>query len=85
MTINFHIERVMFDGVGVQGRDAARLQRAMEAEIARQLRDNAAIVSNLTGGAVAEIPAVELRVDDATTPSQWGRGIANSILRGFGK
>jgi hypothetical protein len=83
--INFHIEQVMFDGVGVPRRDATRLQRALEAEIARQLQHNEAFVSSLSGGAVPDIPAVELRIDSAATPSQWGRGIASSILGGFGK
>jgi hypothetical protein len=84
MNISVHIERLVLDGLSLPRRDRARLQIAVEEELARLLVSGSlasdlrspGLLSSVTGGTV-EVPSDE-------APHLLGKRIAQAIYRGIG-
>ncbi len=77
MSIALHIERLVLDGLPADGGQAAALQAALEAELARLLADRG--LPGVAGGAVPELAAAPIRLPPRAGPRPWGREIAASL------
>jgi hypothetical protein len=92
MRIELHIERLVLDGVGVSGRDADAVRRAVASELSRLFAGTAAgaaAASAARTGAeprsrwVRHVLAPPARLGSPADPAGLGRGIADSLHRGI--
>jgi hypothetical protein len=79
VTIRLHIERLVLDGLPVGPGGAARLQAAMQAELARLLASGRLNPALRSGGAIPELPAGATRFDRGPSPARMGVLIARSV------
>jgi hypothetical protein len=82
MTIRMHVEHLALEGLAVSGADRARLERAVVAELTRLLggADAArALAGDLGGGAVASLPAAEVRLRPGDSAATLGAQVARSV------
>jgi hypothetical protein len=84
MNVNLHIERLVLDGFPLDGRDAARVQAALRAELTRLFVQNEAGAS-LVSAAVPNMRAAPMRVTSAETPPRLGSAIAQSVYGAVAK
>ncbi|MEO8659573.1 MAG: hypothetical protein ABI693_13965 [Bryobacteraceae bacterium] len=78
MSIAIHIDSLVVEGVSSHPHLAGRIQRAMERELHRLLRDGPPI-SFSQGGSLPAITAPQLRVAAQAPPAEIGREIARSL------
>jgi hypothetical protein len=76
-----HVDRLVLDGLGTEPRHAARVQAAVEREVARLL--GGAPRGAFGGGAVPHVRAPELRYAPGDSPERTGAGIAASVHDGI--
>jgi hypothetical protein len=81
MTIRVHVERLALEGLAVAGADRARLERAVVAELTRLLGDAgvAGALTGAVGGAVATLPAAEVRLRPGGSAASLGVEVARSV------
>lgn len=79
MNINFHIERLVLDGLPISRHDGPIVQAAVESELARLLTDAGLSGNLLAGGALANVPANEIQLRNANDPAEMGQRIAHSV------
>lgn len=72
-----HIDRVVLEGFALGARDRARLQTALQTELAQLLLVNEARPSG--GAALARLDAGALRVEPGGDPDRLGRALARSL------
>ncbi|SFH98792.1 hypothetical protein [Bradyrhizobium sp. cf659] len=85
MNIRLHIERLVIDGLRLNGSDGALLKASLEAELGRLLADRGVSGEIAAGGAVPCVDAAPMQVTREATPAQIGRGIAHSVFSGIAK
>ncbi|MDF0515733.1 hypothetical protein P0R31_00550 [Bradyrhizobium yuanmingense] len=85
MNIRLHIERLVLDGLQLNGQDRAQLKASLEAELGRLLSESGINGGIGAGGALPRIDAAPIRVRRDATPAQIGSGIAQSMFSGMGK
>jgi len=85
MNINLHIERLILDGLPIDGGDGGSLRIAMETELTRLLTQTGGTPSWQTGTALPSIRADAVQLTAQNSPSQLGREIAWSVHNGIRK
>jgi hypothetical protein len=83
MKISLHIERLVLDGLAMNGHDSARLGAAVEAELARLLRLQGRPPAP-RAAAVAALQAQPIRMSAQTAPRKLGAQIAQSVYGSIG-
>jgi hypothetical protein len=86
MKIHLHIERLILDGLPLGPSGGARVQAAVEAELARLLTAGGTAEGSIahtwpTGGAVPSVPAASIQLATGVRPTEIGGQIARSIHR----
>lgn len=84
MNINLHIERLVLEGVPVEGRHAAHVKAAVEAELTRLLTENGLSSRLQSGAALPRLHADAIQLGAEQTPAQLGQQIAGSVYGGVG-
>ena len=89
MKIHVHIERLILDGLPI-GPGGARVQAAVEAELARLLAEGSTAEGNIAqawpaGGAVPDVPAAPIQLRAGARPAEIGGQIAASVYGGIGR
>jgi hypothetical protein len=77
-SVQFHIERLVVEGLPLTAADAARLQSTIERELGRLLARTSSASWN--GGATRQRPAPPLHLAPGNSPGIWGRQIARSLF-----
>jgi hypothetical protein len=85
MKINLHIERLILDGVPFETKDRAKLQLAVQTELARLMAGEAHMAVWGGGGAVPSLRSGDIGFSAQNSPAQLGRQIAASIYGGLNK
>lgn len=89
MNIELHIERLVLDGLPLERSQAAHVQAAVEAELARLLAQDRVAGDALAqawpaGGAVPSVPAAPIQLRAGARPAEIGGQIARSVYGGIG-
>lgn len=85
MNIRLHIERLVLDGLQLNGADGAQLKASLEAELGRLLSAGGINGAIAAGGTLPRVDAAPMQVRRGATPAQIGSGIAQSVFSGVGK
>ncbi len=85
MNIHLHIERLILDGLPVGPGQGARVQAAVEGELARLLAEGGLAPSLQAGGAVPGVRAPSIQLSGENNSAQLGQQIARAVYRGIGK
>jgi hypothetical protein len=85
MKINLHIERLVLDGLPFESGDRAKLQAAIQTELARLLADQPHLAAWGSGGAASSLRSNDIRFSPQNSPAQLGGQIAGSIFGGLNK
>jgi hypothetical protein len=84
MNIHLHIERLILDGLPVEGRHGSHVQAAVEAELTRLLGENGLAADLQAGATIPSLHADGLPFINSQ-PAQLGTQIARSVYSGIGK
>jgi hypothetical protein len=84
MNINLHIERLILDGLPVEGSQAPNVQAAVEAELTRLLAQNGLAGGLQAGSILPSIHVNHIQFTPENTPIQMGTQIAKSVYSGIG-
>lgn len=84
MKINFHVERVVFEGVPLDLANRVQLKTALERELTRMLQ-NGLSERIAAGGAFDRIRGGTIMLAHDLTPNGLGGSIAQAIHAGVGK
>jgi hypothetical protein len=84
MKINLHIERLVLDGLPVNGHDAPQVRTAVQAELSRLLGSRGLSGEFQAGGTVPAVRARPIHLESQADPRQIGRQIAHSVHGGLG-
>jgi len=89
MTIHVHIERLILDGLPLGPGGGARVQAAVEAELARLLAAGSLAEGGIAqawpaGGAVPAVAAAPIQLTTGARPAEIGGQIARSVYGGIG-
>lgn len=85
MNINLHIERLILDGLPIEGGDGGALQIAIETELTRLLTHSGITPNLQMGTALPSIRADSIQLTAQSNVAQLGRQIAGSVHNGIGK
>jgi hypothetical protein len=81
--IGVHIERLVLEGLPVTARQGAKVQEALERELARALANGGLSRELRAGGAFLRVQAPAVRLP-GSDPAAAGERIAQTIHRGIG-
>jgi hypothetical protein len=84
MNIQLHIERLVLDGLPLGPGGGARVQAAVEAELARLLSEGGVADGWLAGGVMPEVRAAPIQLSVGARPAEIGGQIASSVYRSIG-
>jgi len=79
MNIHLHIERLVLDGLTVDGRHAPLVREALEAELTRLLTHSGLSSGLQTGGVFRRLEGDAIDRGDQKMPAQLGQQIAKSV------
>ena len=85
MNVNLHIERLILDGVHVPYAQRPALQAAIEAELARLVREGGLTPGLQSGGAYARARGGSIQLSGDGNPATLGQQIARAAYLGLGK
>lgn len=83
MNINFHIERLVLDGVSVKSHQRHILKTTLETELGRLLAQHRITSDLQSGGAFNTIRTDLIDVGEKNEPSHLGQQIARSVHGGL--
>ena len=81
--IHLHIERLVLEGLPVAPRQGALVQAALEAELARLLREGGLAPAWRADGAAPSASADAVQLAGESDPAQVGRQIARAVYGGL--
>jgi hypothetical protein len=84
MKLRLHIERLVLDGLPLEGRHGVVVGREISRELERLLREQGLGSNMKTSGAHWRIESGSLDLQEKSAPVTIGRGIAQSIYAGIG-
>lgn len=85
MWIELHIERLVLDGVALEGsRERALLQSSVESELTRLLTEGGLSHELSGGGAVPSVAAGNIQLPNGGDPRHLGSQIAQAVYDGIG-
>jgi hypothetical protein len=82
MNITVHIERLILDGLPVNGNDGATIQAAVETELSRLLTEQG--LPGMSAGNASNLSAGPIELASETKPAHLGHQIAQAIHAGLG-
>jgi hypothetical protein len=85
MNINLHIERLILDGLPIEGLQGPLVQAAVEAELSRLLSARGLHASLQSGIAVPSVRADAVSLNAGNNPKQIGQQIARAVYGGIGQ
>ena len=85
MNINLHIERLILDGLPIEGVDGGSLRIAIEGELTRLLTQSGGTPSLQTGTSLPSVRGDSIQLVAQSSPAQLGRQIAGSVHNGINK
>jgi hypothetical protein len=77
-SIELHIERLVFDGVDIEGGRAVQLQAVVEDELTRLFTEKG--LPSFPAGAVPSLTARDISLGQTVYPAHTGRRIAHAIF-----
>ena len=83
MKIQVHIERLILEGLPVNGHDGPRVRAAVAAELGRLIGAQGIAAGLRTGGAVAAVRADAMRIESHASPRRLGTEIARAVYGGL--
>lgn len=81
--VALHVERLVLEGLPLSGRDAPRLQAALEGELTRLLASAPLPAAWQAGGGVAAMPRLSWQMPLGADPERMGRELARALYRGW--
>jgi len=84
VNINLHIERLVLEGLNIGLGHGALLRQAVEAELSRLFSEGGLALGIKLGGALPNIRAGSIELNDNDSPSRLGQEIARSVYSGIG-
>lgn len=84
MNINLHIERLVLDGLDIAPEQRPALQAAVEGELSRLLTERGLSSDLAQGVAVPRLSARDMQIASASSPTELGQQIAQSVYGGIG-
>jgi len=84
VNVRIHIERMVLDGIPLTKSQAARIQSAVEFELARLLTAGGLSREMIAGGAFSEISVPAITQPRGQTPPTLGQQIARAVYGGIG-
>ena len=85
MNIRIDIESLILEGISIESEQRARLQAAVETELARLLARGGVAPELRSGGAVPSLKADAIRLSSDGTPARLGKQIARAVYGGIGE
>ena len=85
MNINFHIERLILDGISASPGERPLLQAAVEAELTRLLASGGLSDTLQSGGALYNVRTAGIQLTSDGSPASLGEQIAGAVYGGIGK
>jgi len=83
MNINFHIERLVLDGISVESHQRHILKATLETELGRLLAQHGIASGIQSGGTFNTIRTDSIDVGEKNEPSHLGQQIARSVHGGL--
>jgi hypothetical protein len=84
MSIHLHIERMVLEGVPLDGRQGPEVQASIERELARLLQGGGGTLPVSTSGRLAAVDGGAIRLAQSADASGLGEQIATAVYRGLG-
>jgi hypothetical protein len=84
MNINFHIERLILDGLPITRHQSPLVQAAIETELSRLLTERGITSRWQSGGAMPNVRAGGIQLTTESNPTQMGQQIAQAVYGGIG-
>ncbi len=85
MNINLHIDRLVLDGIALDGHHGPQLREAVEQELHRLLLAQGLNPGLQTEQAVRHLQTPAIQLAHAPQPQHLGRQIAQAVHTGIGK
>jgi hypothetical protein len=83
MNIRFCIERLVLDGLPVEGEHAGQVQAGVERELRRLLGERGLAEEFRRSAAVSRLRVGSLRLEPGERPTHIGEGIAHAVHAGI--
>ncbi|MDC8448248.1 MAG: hypothetical protein LV473_07810 [Nitrospira sp.] len=84
MNVNLRIDRLVLDGMEIAPEQCPVLQAAVETELSRLLTEGGLSPSLARGVAVPRLSARDIPMASASSPTELGHRIAQSVYGGIG-
>jgi hypothetical protein len=84
MNINFHIERLVLDGLPLERRHGPYLQAAVERELTRLLTDRSSTAPLPTSRTLASVKGGSIQLTERADAAGLGKQIAAAVYGGLG-
>jgi hypothetical protein len=84
MEINFHIDRLVLEGLPLTPSQGAAVQAAIEAELARLISDNGLAPAFTSSLAIPRLAASNIQLSGEKNPTRLGQQIAQALFAGIG-
>ena len=82
--IHLYIDRLILEGLPIDGSQAAQVQVAVETELSRLLVERGLTRDLQAGGAVPSVRTDAIPLSTGSNPAQMGIQIAQSVYTGIG-
>lgn len=83
MNVKLHIERLVLEGISLEGKDAELLRTSATTELSRLLTQGGLDTSLSAGGAFPQLRVRPIQLDGGG-PSQIGKELARTLYREMG-
>jgi len=85
MNIRLRIDRLVLEGIPLEGNAIPALRMAMENEFARLLAEGGLAEGLQNGGRIPASPAGKVQLEPHSRPGYLGRQIARAVYEGIGQ
>ena len=85
MKVNLHIERLIIDGLTLEGYQGPAVKASVEAELSRLMERRGISHELITAGAVPSVSAENIQAGGEANPASLGKQIARSVYGGIGR
>jgi hypothetical protein len=85
MKVDLHIERMILEGLPIERRDRAVVEKVVQSELARLIGEGGLKPAITSGGATPFVKGGNMLLTNSIHPKNIGRQIANAVYGGIGK
>lgn len=85
MNVNFHVERLIVDGMDIPSRHQPALQEAVIMELIRLITEGSLQIGLDADSALYEMPAGTAQLSNGNAPTELGQQIARAVYEGIGR